>query len=179
MNAWSEPRPTVARLRLALALVVALAGGGAGQGAWAAPPRVEPFDAHSWQALHARLKRPAVVVFTSTDCTHCPAALKQVRQYVQRQRVAATVMAVVMDVAPGDDDAALLQHPPYRETDRLAAFAGQAGALQYSVNPAWRGVTPYVALLLPGRPPRFVAGIPSPDDLDPWGREAARFTPAR
>lgn len=183
MNAWSDPRRrlgcALAVACTALALLAVLL---AARPATAAPQAVEAFERQSWPRLQAELaqrRQPAVVVFTTTDCTHCPAALKRVAQVVRAQRLPALQMAVVMDVAPGEDDAALLHHAPYGSTDRLWAFAGPSGALQYAVDPGWRGVSPYVALLLPGQPPRFVLGIPSPEDLAPWAREAARLAPAR
>lgn len=181
MNAWSDTRRRLCGRACTLSALWALWALWALPAA-AAPQAVEAFDTQSWQRLQAQLtqrKQPAAVVFTTTDCTHCPAALKRVAQVVREQRLPALQMAVVMDVAPGEDDAALLHHAPYGSSDRLWAFAGPSSALQYAVNPGWRGVTPYVALLLPGRPPRFVLGIPSPEDLAPWAREAARFTPAR
>lgn len=157
--------PHLERGRLARSLLgLALLSGAAAAGA--APKQVEAFSAQSWAALQAGLKAPAMVVFSSTDCVHCPGVLKDLT--AQRQPLKATLIAVVMDQAPGGDDAALLANPHYRLADRLLAFDGQGQVLRYAVNPQWRGMTPYVALLRPGMAAQFVMGPPSRSDLQAW-----------
>lgn len=152
--------------RLAIAAgLIALAAG------WhvaAAPRGIEPFAAGTWGALQSSLKKPALVVFSSTSCGNCPAVMEQLSAELRRRRVDATLMAVVTDMAPGEDDAHLLQQPHYRVAERLFAFDGQAPALRHVVNPAWRGATPYVGLLVPGQPVRWVTGAPAATDLDAW-----------
>ncbi len=152
--------------RLAVAAgLIALAAG------WhvaAAPRGIEPFAAGTWGALQSSLKKPALVVFSSTSCGNCPAVMEQLSAELRRRRVDATLMAVVTDMAPGEDDAHLLQQPHYRVAERLFAFDGQAPALRHVVNPAWRGATPYVGLLVPGQPVRWVTGAPAATDLDAW-----------
>ncbi len=135
----------------------------------AAPQQLEVFNAAAWGQLQAGLKTPAIVVFSSTDCVHCPAVLKDLA--AQRQEMKTQLIAVVMDQEPGSDDAALLTNPHYRMADRLLAFDGQGQVLRYAVNPQWRGMTPYVALLRPGAAPQFVMGPPSPADLQAWRRQ--------
>jgi len=154
--------PSFRDLALALALTMQAVA------ANAAPRAVEAFSADTWPALQAGLKAPLAVVFTTTDCAHCPAAIEHLAGLLHRHRGGATLAAVVMDAAPGADDAPLLATAHYRVADRLFAFDGQAVALRYRVNPAWRGVTPYVALLAPGRPMRLVTGEPSADELRAW-----------
>lgn len=149
-------------LALGLALAVQAVAVGA------APQAVEAFTADTWPALQAGLKAPLAVVFTTTDCGHCPAAIEHLAARLHRHGGGARLAAVVMDAAPGADDAPLLATPHYRVADRLFAFDGQAAALRYRANPAWRGVTPYVALLAPGRPARWVTGEPSPDEVRAW-----------
>ncbi len=140
----------------------------------AAPPRaVETFDAAGWAALRDDPRRPAIVVFTATDCAHCPAVIEALSRDPRLRRSGGRLVAVVMDVAPGESDAVLLRSPHYRRADRLLAFSGQAPALRHAVNPAWRGVTPYLALLRPGEAPAWVTGPPAPGDLDTWARPAA------
>jgi thiol-disulfide isomerase/thioredoxin len=141
-----------------------------GQGAVAAPRQVEPFDARTWKSLQASLKEPTVVVFSATWCPNCPAVIEDLVQDVRQRKRKASVLAVVMDVAPGESDAALLRHAHYRVTDRLFAFSGQAPALRYGVDPAWRGATPYVVFLSPGAPARVVVGPPTEEDLEAWLR---------
>ena len=41
----------------------------------------------------------------------------------------------------------LLSTPHYLLADRLFVFDGQSSAIRYGINPSWRGLTPYVALL--------------------------------
>lgn len=142
--------------------------------AMAAPRRVETFDASTWLGLQATLKQPMAVVFTTTDCVHCPAVIAQLRQEIQRRKFKAGVMAVVMDQAPGDDDAALLHQHHYQSVDRLLAFSGQAAALRYGVDPSWRGVTPYIVFLAPRAASKAVAGPPDAADFDAWVRAATR-----
>jgi len=145
----------------AAAALVALA-------AESAPQKVEPFRADAWASLQDRLKQPAIVVFSSTDCAHCPAVLQDLAANHHRQRLKVPVIAVVMDQEPGSDDAALLSNPHYRPADRLMAFEGQSAQLRYAVNPQWRGMTPYIALLRPGSAARFIIGPPDASELRDW-----------
>jgi hypothetical protein len=147
-------------------LAMSLLGGVAPAGA--APKQIEAFNPQSWAALQAGLKAPAIVVFSSTDCVHCPAVLKNLAGNPQRRAKKIELIAVVMDQAPGSDDAALLTNPHYRVADRLLAFDGQSQVLRYAVDPQWRGMTPYVALLRPGAATQFVMGPPSAADLQAW-----------
>lgn len=166
MSISSRPRFNPA-LHQRLALTLALLGAGlTAVSAYAAPRQVEAFNLDSWAALQTGLKAPAIVVFSSTDCVHCPGVLKD----LAAQKRKASLIAVVMDHEPGREDAALLANPHYRVAARLFAFEGPGQALRYAVNPQWRGMTPYVALLRPGAPPQFVIGPPSPADLQAWAR---------
>ena len=153
---------------LAAGLAAAFAMGAAA----AAPRGVEPFGPKTWAALQSALQRPTAVVFTTTDCTHCPAAIARIADAIAPLGPRAGLAAVVMDLAPGEADAALLANPHYARADRLLAFAAAAPALRFEVSPRWRGVTPFVALLVPGRAPLFVTGAPSPAQLDAWLGEA-------
>lgn len=139
--------------------------------AHAAPRTVEVFDRPAWGALQAGLTAPAIVVFTASYCAHCPAVMAQLAQDKRRLLPSAQLIAVVMDAVPGDDDAKLLRDPHHRPLDRLFAFQGQAPALRHAVDPSWRGVTPYVAFLHPGEPPRWVTGPPKAQDLAAWARK--------
>ena len=166
MNAWCR--------KLALVLL----------GSWstladvaAAPRAVEAFDPAAWQSLQIQLKRPAAVIFSTTDCVHCPAVIEGLRRDIRQRKLNAALIVVVMDVAPGEADATVLQNPDYRLADRLFAFAGQAPAIRYAVDPRWRGVTPYVSLLAPNRQAVAVIGAPSSADFDSWsGAISARRT---
>lgn len=159
------PAPAWAIAVTLMALLAPLAAG-------AAPRGVEAFDAGQWRALQATLKQPTVVVFSATWCPNCPAVIEELAQDLRERGLAAPLLVVVMDVAPGEADAKLLRQTHYRVADRLFAFAGPAPALRYGVDPAWRGVTPFVALLKPGAPPRLVSGPPADEDLDAWARAA-------
>ena len=70
------------------------------------------------------------------------------------------------------NDAGLLANPHYASAQRLLAFDGQQAALRHAVNPSWRGVTPYVALLRPGAAPTFSLGMPSDAQLRAWAAAA-------
>jgi hypothetical protein len=134
----------------------------------AAPRAVEAFGVDTWPALLGALKKPAVVVFSSTSCGNCPAVLAELADDLRRRRSEATLMAVVTDVAPGEADPYLLKQAHYRTTERLFAFDGQEQRLRHAVNPAWRGATPYVGLLRPGRPPVWVTGAPTAAEIQAW-----------
>jgi hypothetical protein len=153
-------------LAAALGLLALLAGWQAA----AAPLAVEPFDRATWPALQGAMKKPTLVVFSSTSCGNCPAVMEQLSLELRRRKLDASLMAVVTDVAPGEADAQLMAQHHYRVAERLFAFDGQAPALRFAVNPAWRGATPFVALLVPGRGPQWVTGAPSATELDAWAR---------
>jgi glucose/arabinose dehydrogenase len=154
-------------LRHALSLCLACAA----LAAQAAPPRaVEAFDSNTWPALQAGLKQPAAVVFTTTDCMHCPAVIQGLAHTLQQRHLPARLLVVVMDQAPGEDDAALLADTHYRAADRLLAFDGQPALLRFGVDPRWRGVTPYVNLLTPKAAARAITGPPAEADIDAWVR---------
>ncbi len=161
-NAWF-PEPQ--RVLGALALAALLSGA-----AVAAPRAVEAFDGAAWQGLQAGLKRPTAVVFSTTDCVHCPAVIEALHRDIRQRKLNAALLVVVMDVAPGEADASVLQNPEYRLADRLFAFTGQAPAIRHAVDPRWRGVTPYVSFLAPNRQARAVIGPPSAADIDSWSR---------
>lgn len=136
--------------------------------------QVETFDAGTWAALQAGLKQPAAVVFTTTDCVHCPVVIHQLAERLKPGRDKATLIAVVMDQAPGDNDAGLLADAHYTPARRLFAFDGQAPLIRHGIDPQWRGVTPYVVFLGPGQPPRRVTGPPSADDVAAWLNAATK-----
>jgi hypothetical protein len=134
----------------------------------AAPVSVEAFDAGAWRGLQAAQKLPTAVVFSTTDCVHCPAVIERLVHDLRRRKLKASVIAVVMDAAPGESDAALLAEPHYRQADRLFAFSGQVNSLRFGIDPRWRGVTPFVALWVPGGPVRFVTGPPTAAQVQAW-----------
>ncbi len=133
----------------------------------AAPPAVEPFDKASWPALISGKARPAIVVFTSVSCTHCPGAIA--RLAARRTAVNPQVKLVVVSM-DSEDDAALLRDPHYAPADRLLSFRGHPQALQYSVNPEWRGMTPYVAFVDGKGGVKFVLGEPKENVSAEWLR---------
>jgi thiol-disulfide isomerase/thioredoxin len=168
LNAWSRKAAA-----LACGLVAVLS-----EGAMAAPRAVEAFDAGTWRSLQASLKQPAVVVFSATWCPNCPAVIEDLAHDIRERKLKASLVAVVMDVAPGEGDARLMQHAHYRLADRLFAFSGQAPPIRYKVDPRWLGITPYVVFLTPRAPARVVTGPPSDDDVQAWVRQSAKPVPA-
>lgn len=151
--------------RLCAALLAAVA-----LPALAVPRQVEGFDDHAWDAMKTGVRTPTVVVFTATWCAHCPAVFDQLARAIAQRRLKADLVGVVMDRAPGEDDAALMANTHYRQTARLFAFDGQAARLRYGVDPQWRGVTPYIVVLAPGRPVRVKVGPPSEADIVAWNK---------
>jgi hypothetical protein len=129
-----------------------------------APASVIRFDKSSWAQIRQSSPKPAVVVFTTTDCAYCPAVIDALAADLHGSgRPGANLLVVVMD---GDgEDQSLLANSHYRRADRLYAFDGEEMALRYSVNPDWRGITPYVALLPAGGEAKFVNGRPADADI--------------
>ncbi len=155
---------------LAAGLVAAPASG--------APRTVEAFDGQSWPALQREISKPTIMVFSATWCAVCPEVIDRLRQDISRRKIAASLMVTLMDVAPGDRDAALLRDAHYQQTDRLFAFDGQAAVVRYSVDKRWLGITPYVVLLIPNTAPVAITGAPAASDIDAWVRAAANAAKA-
>lgn len=129
----------------------------------AATPVVQPFGAATWHELARSPARPLAVVFSTTDCSHCPKVIDEIAAAIRKSRSRARLAVVVMDGA--GQEAALRGDPHYRNAKALYAFDGDAVALRYQVNPDWRGVTPYVAFLPAAGAVSFHAGHPPPDAL--------------
>ena len=131
----------------------------------AAPNKVERFDAKIWTQLQKELPRPAVVVFTATYCSNCPALIEHMAQTLSKRGLKKNIVAVVIDAAPPQE---LLASPHYKVASRLFSFEGNEAALRYAVDPRWRSVTPYVALLGEENKVFFVAGTPSDAQIEAW-----------
>lgn len=129
-----------------------------------AAPTVRPFGKNTWQELKSAPQRPLAVVFTTTDCTHCPKVIDRLAAKLRQPRASARLVVVVMDGA--GQEASLGQNPHYRQAGRLYAFAEDETMLRYAVNPDWRGLTPYVALLPAAGAPRFHTGAPPDAAVD-------------
>lgn len=130
--------------------------------AWAKGP--VPFDLDSWpQLVHSAGK--AAVVFTSTHCVHCPGLVADLLRDRNQRQQSYRILVVTTDGGASD-----LGKPPYTEADGRYFFRGNTQALRYVVNPSWRGVTPYVALIGPGGA-QFYSGSPPQDRLKRWGRD--------
>ncbi len=130
----------------------------------AAPAAVEPFDKASWPAL-LRGGAPAIVVFTSVSCTHCPGAIA--RLAAKRKAAASRTRLLVVSV-DAEDAATLMSDAHYAPADRLFMFRGSTPALQYAVNPEWRGMTPYIAYTAGQGDAKFVLGEPKDALLAEW-----------
>ena len=133
--------------------------------AQAAASKIEAFDSQTWQRMQKELPRPAAVIFSTTDCSHCPAIIASMAEQLKTRKPQVPLIVVVMD---GEGQADLLQEPHYQPASRLFVFKGQTAALQYGVNPSWRGITPYVALLPRVGEMKLVMGKPSLQDTENW-----------
>lgn len=143
------------RMRLLVflgALLVAVAP------AFSASHTVRPFDATTWQEMGTSTHRPLVVVFSTTDCVHCPRVIDALASTLRQSRSRARLAVVVMDGA--GQEAALQADRHFRQANALYAFNGDATALRFKVNPDWRGLTPYVALIPSTGAVRFHSGPP-------------------
>jgi hypothetical protein len=134
----------------------------------AAPPKVEPFDVATWERLQKDSPRPSAVVFTATYCANRPAVLTQLSDALKKQGMKGDVIAVVIDAA---DSQELLKSNHYLSATRLYLFSGNEAALRYKVEPRWRGVTPFVALLGADGQTRFATGAPSDAQVATWLKE--------
>ena len=135
------------------------------QFSFAAPSLVEPFDQSTWRSLTNKQEQPALVIFTSVTCIHCPAAIK--RLATKRSAIAPHIPLLVVSM-DADSNAVLLQDPHYAPADRLFLFRGRSQALQFSVNPEWRGMTPYVGFIDSRGSVRFSLGEPRDAVLSEW-----------
>ncbi|MCX7177613.1 MAG: hypothetical protein NTX56_02240 [Proteobacteria bacterium] len=140
--------------------------------AWSAPRTIQPFVAETWQELSLSARRPMVVVFSTTDCAHCPAVIDSLAASIHASHSAARLVVVVMDGA--DQRQALRADPHYRKANVLYAFDGDATALRFRINPDWRGVTPYVALMPADGTTHFHTGAPPAEALQALLRQPAR-----
>lgn len=129
-----------------------------------AAPAVLPFAKQTWTDLKASPSKPLAVVFTTTDCTHCPKVIDQLATKLRQARASARLVVVVMDGA--GQEGTLREDAHYRQAAQLYAFADDETMLRYAVNPDWRGLTPYVALLPAAGAPRFHTGAPPDAALD-------------
>jgi hypothetical protein len=133
-------------------------------GARAVAAPMEDFTATTWSRWQKELPRPAIVVFSTTYCPNCPEVMASLAASVREAGGRVPLIVVIMD-PDGRRERAFAAH--FRAADRIFAFRGQEAALRFSVDPRWRGVTPYVALFGAQGPPAFVAGQPSAEQLRP------------
>jgi thiol-disulfide isomerase/thioredoxin len=129
----------------------------------AAPANVLPFGMETWKELGSSRSRPMVVVFSTTDCGHCPAVIDSLAQEIRKSPAKARLAVVVMDGAGQEKLLRADRH--YRQANLLYAFDGDGMALRFRVNPDWRGLTPYVALIPATGETRFHTGSPPADAL--------------
>jgi len=130
-----------------------------------AAPVIHEFTPQTWEQLLRTLPRPAAVVFSTSDCAHCPAIIDGLAEAIRRKpRFRRPMLAVVMmdELRPTDFD-----HLPHlRKADKLYVFVGNEMAIRYAVQPEWRGMTPFTALLPTMGTPRFQLGTLAPADLE-------------
>ena len=126
-----------------------------------------PFDGATWARLQNSTQHPLAIVFTTSDCEYCPAVIDGLARQIRRAGSKAKLAVVVMDAPAQDASALSIRH--YARADRLYAFAtGDAERLRYTIDPDWRGVTPYVVLIdRAGAAHRFI-GTPPADELKRW-----------
>lgn len=140
--------------------LLVLAGGllAAGAPAFAAPREILRFGAQTWREIGRSPARPLAVVFSTTDCVHCPKAIDDLAAAIRKSGSRVGLAVVVMDGAGQED--ALRADRHYRQAKLLYAFDGEAVALRYTVDPGWLGLTPYVALIPATGQTSFHAGSP-------------------
>jgi hypothetical protein len=122
--------------------------------------KIEKFDARTWAQMQDQ-SRPGIVVFSATYCATCPMVLEDLLAQRSKSAKKIPIYVVMLDGSPK----ASPTKGPYGKADRFFVFDGNEQAIRYSVDPQWRGVTPYVALMVPGSKPVFVAGAPSDEQV--------------
>jgi hypothetical protein len=140
-------------------------------GSAAAPAGWESFTATTWKSWTNAESRPSVVVFTTTDCEHCPAVIEQLRQHIGTMPAPRPTLRVVVTDA-GNLGPVTAGARWYALADTRHVFEGNELAVRYAVSPRWRGETPFVALLAPRTAPQLVVGHPAVAALDAWGKSA-------
>ena len=128
---------------------------------------IENFDEHTWDSLQRSVARPAAVVFTATYCESCPQVFQKLNTELEKKHIEAALIAVVIN---GAEDPTSLNAEHYATAQRLFVFDGDEASLRYRVDPSWRGVTPFVALLPKHGAPVLVTGMPSSQELARWLR---------
>ena len=113
--------------------------------ALAAPRSVESFDGTAWRSLTQSITQPTAVVFSTTDCSHCPKVIAQLACKAEQRGLQATPLVVVLNGAGAD----LLQIVRYQRADRLFVFTGPDALLRHGVDPRWRGMSPFVGFVEP------------------------------
>ena len=132
----------------------------------AVPKTVEPFDEKIWSGLLTEAGMPAIIIFSSLQCTHCPGLIDKISARIQQNKSATRLYVVSID---GNDDAAeLIEDAHYMKAHRLFVFAGSGQKIQYAVNVDWRGMTPYVAYLGGKGKAEFILGEPKEAMLRRW-----------
>lgn len=163
MNCFSDSR------RRLLAATLALPALALSRGVPAQPPHgqaaVLDFDAAIWARLLRAGPRPAAYVFTTTYCSTCPAVFEQLDTHLTTLRRQVELAAVVMDA---QGERALMHAHHYRGATRVYAFNGFEPEIRQAVDPRWRNITPYVALLGRRGSDQRVIGPPTAAQLQAW-----------
>jgi hypothetical protein len=134
-------------LALALTLATHLAGS-------AAP--LEPFTADTWRQLQREVRQPTWVVFSASDCAHCPGLISRLRQ----QHPDVPLWRVETDAGEASEP-----HEAKPGERHFSFGSGNALLLRHGIQPDWRGMTPYLALLRPARAPLFALAQASAEQL--------------
>lgn len=132
-----------------------------------APVGVEYFKVGTWSELQVAAPKPHVVVFSTTDCAHCPGVIADIAKKIKEKKNKIYLSVVVMDGASQLEY--LLSTPHYLMADRVYVFDGQSNAIRYAVNPSWRGLTPYVAVLSTKGEVNYVLGKLSRQQINMLG----------
>jgi hypothetical protein len=133
----------------------------------AAPAGWEPFTAATWKSWTVPGLKPAAVVFTTTDCEHCPAVIAELRQRIESMPQPRPLLRVVVTDA-GNLTPVTSAARWYAMADERRVFEGNELAVRYAISPRWRGETPFVALLSPRSTPSLFVGHPAATEMDAW-----------
>jgi hypothetical protein len=160
----SETR-SLRRAGLALLLALPLCVSAAAPAGW------ESFTAAAWKSWTSPAAPPSAVVFTTTDCEHCPAVIEQLRQQIATMPAPRPALRVVVTDA-GNLTPLAAGARWYALADTRHVFEGNELAVRYAVSPRWRGETPLVALLAPRAAAQLVVGHPAAAAVEAWGKSA-------
>ncbi|MBU6284810.1 MAG: hypothetical protein EBV16_06890 [Betaproteobacteria bacterium] len=135
----------------------------------ASPATSVPFGPESFQTFVDQ-KQSSILVFSARYCAHCPAVVRSLAKQRGQLPNPPQLVVVMIDELP----TATEKKSSYSDVDRLMVFQGNEMAIRFSVNPSWRGLTPFVTLINKAGEVTYFNGEPPARALRAWLDREAR-----